>query len=324
MTQTFMSCPVVRPGEERAVSLLLEEPARNQARDGEIHRLIADGFKSYRQFDGDILDLVSDTIREAAAIAEINPAQIDAVLFASDSYWENEIERTGQYLHGVSRFRLLKAAREGGLVNAQPFANWLSACGNVGATLALARGLVAAGQHRHAMVVSFDRIPSGTARLMGNGTSIFSDGAAAFLVSSDTQPFALLGHAGRSSARLANPNIMFGGASPALVMLETVKAINQVKIALFEQTELQPGDYNHVLMPNIRTDVAAALGGLLGVSAGQMRRKTLADHAHLHANDNLLALLALETAGAISADENLLLFNAGTWAWHLTAIRKAP
>lgn len=322
MSQIFMSRPVVRAGEERPISLLLKQPERNQARDGEIVRLIADGFKFYREFDGDIVDLVSDTIREAVIAAEINPADIDAVLFASDSYWENEIQRTGQYLHGASRYRLLNAARKAGLVNAQPFANWLSACGNVGATLALARGLIAAGQHRHAMVVSFDRIPSGTERLMANGTSVFSDGAAAFLISADKQPFAVLGHASRSSSRLANPHVIFGGISPALAMLDTVKAMNQAKIALFAQTAISPGDYAHVLMPNIRTDVAAAFGGLLGISVERIRRDTLADHAHLHANDNLVTLLALDAAGEISEHDDILLFNSSTWAWHLTAIRK--
>jgi hypothetical protein len=322
MTQTFMSWPAVCAGEERPVGRLLEDTDRNQARDGEIFRLIGDGFTSYREVEGDILDSVASAIRDAASKAQIDPSAIDAVLFTSDSYWENEIERNGQYLHGLSRFRLLERARKAGLVNAQPYANWLSACGNVGATLSLARGLIASGQHRHALIVSFDRIPHGTARLMGNGTSIFSDGAAALVLSAEPQPFELLGHASRSSAPLANPNIMFGGASPALAMLETVKAVSQVKAALLAQTGLQPDSYAHVIMPNIRGDVAAALGGLLGVPAERMRRDTLADHAHLHANDNLATLLALEAAGHITDGNNILLFNAGTWAWHLTAVRK--
>lgn len=323
MTDTYLSWPAVCAGTAHPIVELLSDPQRNMARDGEIWALVRDGFTDYRRFDGDPLEMAQAVMVAAAERANIDRKQVDAVLFATDSFWENEIDQSGgSYYHGWSRYRLLQTIRSAGFVNAQPYASWMSACGNLGAALSLARGLIASGQHQTILIVSFDKIPAGTSRLMGNGTSLFSDGAVGVIVSTRPQPLQLTALASRSSPRLSDPEIMYQAANPALAMMETVKAVFQVKSAFTAQSGTAPSDFKWLLMPNLRADVMAALAGLLGAKAERLRRDSFQNFAHMHANDNLLTLLAMEEGGEIEPGDEVVLFNAGTWAWHLASIRK--
>jgi 3-oxoacyl-[acyl-carrier-protein] synthase III len=137
------------------------------------------GWGSVRVSHRDLADLAADAATAALHAADLTPAQVDALIVAT-----NRIDGPAEG-HGRFVQRLLAGAALGDL----PFYGvHLNRCVNLLAALDVARALVLSGRHRRILVVTADILAPGADRMAPY--ALFSDGAAACLVTDDPGPTA--------------------------------------------------------------------------------------------------------------------------------------
>ncbi|MBB5960728.1 3-oxoacyl-[acyl-carrier-protein] synthase-3 [Saccharothrix tamanrassetensis] len=177
-----------------------------------------------------------------------------------------------------------------------------SACANLTAGWDLASALVRAGTARSVLVVTADRVPSGT-RFPAMSTTVFSDGAASCLVTTEPSgpAFALLGTATRSWRPDPEANEMAHARGILTTTRATVAGLTR------------PDGITHLLTPNF----GSATRNLLAMAASFPVRRldpgVAGDVGHCFAADALLNLDHLaRNPGPADGDTVLALMSSAT------------
>lgn len=301
-------------------ALSIEQAARTPEDARAIAGLRDDGFDRFIHSDRNIVDLMAEAITKGLARNDLPPENIDALVFATESFWDTDLERYSGVLPEYRRIRdgLLETMETLGLRNAYPYANWLSSCANLVPTIALAKGLVDAGQYAHVLVVVADKQPDIFGPLMENKAAVYSDMAVCCTVDRREAGYRIKQIVTHAAPVLAT--MRTADASPNFV-LETSRAVKALGRKFRAQAGRSCGSYRHVLTNNYHLYSLKIICDALEIDESAVRRNVRAKIAHGHAGDPLITLQHLSANGLIDADEEVLLLSTGLYCWNLMALR---
>jgi 3-oxoacyl-[acyl-carrier-protein] synthase III len=190
-------------------------------------------------------------------------------------------------------------------------------CGNLGSALTVARDALAHGDRACVLVVTADRALAG-GRLMTSGMSVFSDGAAACIVSSGSP-----GAAAPGSARFSVDGIAVevdaGASEPdsSGTMLTSALLAARAAAALAAATGRRGDAFRSLILPNYRISSQRFLASAVGMPEDKLLLGALGELGHSFAADLLVTLEQARRSESLAAGDRVLLGAPGPYSWSL-------
>ena len=287
---------------EKEALVDIDDAARSEAEYPMAAGLKKDGFKHFIKCRSDIIEL------SRQAVAKICPLQligVDAVIYSTDSSWENNITA----MDGIDSCLPAQGQRNGLLsvlddfgLNVIPYGVNFSACDNLGRALCLAKALLNSQTHANILVIIGDKTEPGYSRFTLSGSALYSDCVGAFILS-DKKPE-------QKSYLVESISYEIGCAISKLElsasmkkMMHTKKMIKGLKdkfAQIGHQDQRLPADYDKVIMGHYNDDFVESMCVMLEVDTKNVVREYSRDYAHCYAIDPLIALKNLP------GDENIV------------------
>ena len=265
--------------------------------------LTSSGLAHYLQSAASPPELAAHALRATLELAELDPRQIDVVVWGSTSF-----QNRAWYCADVSR-----ALGDVGLWTATPIGVTLSECGNLIAVLRVAAGLVAAG-HANVLVVVTDCAASPEQRLVPPSVAVLSDGAAACVVSADPRGFEI-----RAIRQVTNHRARQTVDDQAVrVMRHNAEGMRRATNAVLAATGVDPAAIKCVVTNNLARPVLEMFAAQARVDYARVFRDHVADYGHVFASDGLINLAAIPSA----QDDCILLATNGTCNWGAALLRR--
>ena len=154
---------------------------------------------------------------------------------------------------------------------------------------------------------------------MHNGAAVVSDVATSCLISASEAAYRIDSVHTVSAPKLATFNIE-DRKDLGKIVLETMRALVDLKKAFEKATGRSPGDYELVLAGHFHRLSLQVITDTLGIKMAAIRRDAGTTTSHAYASDNLLTLDALDRAGALSSAREMLLLSTGVWTWSLIGL----
>ncbi|MFD7478088.1 hypothetical protein ACFV8Z_39735 [Streptomyces sp. NPDC059837] len=187
-------------------------------------------------------------------------------------------------------------------------------CGNLGPALRTAGDALGSGRHERAMLILSDRALPGR-RVMKNGMSVFSDGAAACLVTREDP-----GTAGpRFVVESVTTRADFRTVPPERAMLAKAELATACVAELRAGTGHRPKDFQHVVFGNYRISAQRFLTAAMGFPARSLLLGEIADLGHC-SSDLLVTLRQRADDGSIGAGSRVLGAAIGPYSWSLLSM----
>lgn len=258
-------------GEETLDHADVTDLAERAARFTLLPRPVLWGWGAVRRTRGSVAALAAQAGRNCLATSGTAPDQVDALVLCSASVSE-PAENHGSFFADVLAGAGLGPVPHYGLA--------LNRCTNLLAGLELADALVTAGRHHRVLVITADRVLDERERLVSY--AIFSDGAAAVLVSGTPAPggFELLGTASAHDVESL--------PASAEISSELSKQANR---ALLDPRDLKLNDLCAVLTLNIFLPLLTIKERQAGFGADQLYTDNISRIGHCYAADPLINLL---------------------------------
>ncbi len=191
VTLSALACELGRPRRLEELGELAERPELLAALRNE-----RAGLAYYLESGEPLLELARRAAERSLEAAGLPPAEIDAVVFATDSFLN-----TPEQYAGLGR--LLAGL---GLVHAYPLNVTLSDCANPLIALRVASALLRAGEFRRVLLLSADLARyASPSRLIGDGVAVGSDAAASALLALGGDGFAVEATAQKTESALLDP-----------------------------------------------------------------------------------------------------------------------
>ncbi len=313
----FLSDIGVSAGRSVAIAELVQEGADASA----LRALEDDGFEAYQQSDEDVVQLARSAMAASLAKSSAAPGDVDAVVFGVESLIDAAKGLAGpERTLPQIRYELLAILPDLGMCRALPYGNWLLSCANLGSTLTLAKSLVESGQHRRVMVVLSEKYR--IARLMDNEAAVFSDLAVCCTIGFGEAGFRIKHIVSTATPGLARPDAILGGESLGKVLMATVTALKRLEDSFMQKTGRRPKDCKTIVGGHFHARSIGILAQLLEIDLPRFRRDARRRFAHAYAADNLLTLSDIDDGGGLASGDEILLVNAGIWAWSLILLEK--
>lgn len=191
VTLSALACELGRPRRLEDLGELAENPEL-------LAGLHSDrsGLGYYLESGEPLLDLARRSAGRTLEQAGLPPEEIDAVVFATDSFLNTpeQYAELGRMLAGL------------GLLQAYPLNVTLSDCANALIALRVAASLLAAGEFRRMLLISADLTRyASPSRLIGDGVAVGSDAAASALLTLGGDGFAVEATAQKTDPALLDP-----------------------------------------------------------------------------------------------------------------------
>jgi 3-oxoacyl-[acyl-carrier-protein] synthase-3 len=299
----------------------LREPARAV----EVSALAQDGFECYVRNEAGTAHLAREAMSASLAAGATAPDAIDAVVLSTESFWDIEDPELAERFDPQIRLRhsLLNAMTTLGLSRAYPYANWMSGCANLGATLALAKALIETGQHRRALVVCADKVPPWAPRLMANGATVLSDLAACCIIGTEPRGYRLKKVVSCAASGLAAFDLKVNTAMELVkLMREMTAALGRLADQFEHATGRRLESYETIVGGHYHPYSLQMLCNALRIRSEVLVREARAEFGHANACDNLLTLARLDAQKRLSTGQEVVLLNTGIWSWNIVLLEK--
>jgi 3-oxoacyl-[acyl-carrier-protein] synthase III len=269
------------------------------------------GLKSYRKHASTPVEMAGLALRQTLDSAALDGQTIDALIYATNSFWDPEFYRKGEISRLLSRL---------GVSQAYPLGLFFSECANLQTALRVAASLIRAGECKRVLVVATDKTAESETRLVPPSISVKSDAAASCLVSAEVPgdfEVVFTGQHFNAEAGKIDPHrqVMYYMQS----MIEGL-SITWEKVRAF--TDVKPEDFRQLISNNYNLSVIRTICELLQFEPGQLYTKNIARLAHAIAADNLVNLLDYSKEEKINAGELIMLLGTGPAMWGATVLRK--
>jgi 3-oxoacyl-[acyl-carrier-protein] synthase III len=279
-----------------------------------ITALKADGFTCFIQNDHSVPTMATEAIEDCLRQTHLPRRNIDAAIISTESLWDLElaVETAGEPDEHL-RFRdsLLGVILRAGLVNAQPYGNWLSGCANSLATVDLARSLVSAGQHRCVLAVMTDRVRPEQSRIVRSEIGVYSDIAVACLVTE--LPLRCAGYRINQVVSHSQVSLLAGGSEGdwAPHVRELVKALGSFERKIKEKTGRRLGDYSAIIADNLSSEYFSFVCHCLSIDSQRISLPSKSEVGHAFSGDWMLSLRYLQQAGHQEQGQLIAILNFG-------------
>lgn len=261
------------------------------------------GVTHFRVSDKEIWQLAEDVCARSAARAAGVP---DLVLYVSenDRHTADSLARIAHKI-GQPNIRYLEVSGHG--------------CGNLGPALQLAADMLYSGAHERVLLVFADRALEGE-RLMRNGLSVFSDGAAACMITRDHQ--GRQGLQAQISAVTTKTQVEVGVADAANAQLLTTAELAAAAAEYISQdTGREISEFDHILLANYRILSQKFLASAIGTSTKHhLLIGPVSELGHCFSADILITLERYTISGKIQQGDRLLAAVIGAHSLSMMAI----
>ena len=283
----------------------------------ELMRKLGDGgFSGVAVAERGAVELAAEAAGAVLTRGKISAAAIDAVVYATCSFWGDE---QGEANRGCLQTQLLVPL---GLVHALLSGVALAESGNLASALRVACNLVRSGDAETVLVVTADRLPRvpGEYRAMPNATAINSDGAAACLITREPRHGFEVEHI----AQHANPRILVRVKGDGFgKYLDIVAGLRAAASAVFRATGASPDQYRWLVTNNYSVPTIYGFAEALEVRRERVFVDNVARFAHAFAADGLINLAdLLAAAAAAGPGERVLALSTGPLTWGAISLRR--
>ncbi|MFC9328858.1 3-oxoacyl-[acyl-carrier-protein] synthase III C-terminal domain-containing protein [Kitasatospora sp. NPDC057015] len=295
MSDLYLSALAHVHGEPRPIASLAE-PGAEELTDP-LH-----GLASYRQSELPIWRLAALAGERTLELADGAP---DLLLYISEN--DEDIADS-----------LARLADRLGLPTVEYLALAGHGCANLGPALRIAGDALASGRHRRVLLISADRAPAG-GRLMKSGLSVFSDGAAAGVLTRSppdrrSATFRIDAVGLRTSVR--------AGSRSAPGLLDIVELATDAVTDILAETGRSPEDFDAVVFANYRLQSQGFLATAMGFGQDRLLLGDVAGLAHSFSADLLITLEQLAADGRTRPGHRLLVSATGPHAWSILAVEQ--
>jgi 3-oxoacyl-[acyl-carrier-protein] synthase III len=258
-------------------------------------QLMDDLLETFRESTGNAFDMADEVGTRTLAAAEAVP---DVIIWATESDLGGLASRAG-----------MRLANSLGCPSAVVLVVGGHACGNLGLLVQLAQGLLASSSA--ILLITSDQIGS-EPRMMPDGLSVLSDGAAAVLATRDAPV------AGSPTFVVSDLSISVDavGSTSSAGLGAQRRAVQLGRRAVAESAR-SPKDFTWALFNNYRLSAQKFMCGAGGFSAQQLLLGRVQEHAHAFAADLLVNCDLMTRAGDIKPGDRLALSATGPNSWAL-------
>lgn len=257
--------------------------------------------------DVGVCELAGSAALDLVKRHRIRPDKIEAVVFCTESIWEDQFPRTESErrpAHLRLRDELLATLFDGvGISNAAIYGNWLSACGNFTTSLTLARSLVLSGQHRNVLVLLADRLRPGATRVQPSRA--VGDAATALFLSRG-HGFEITSILSRVEASLIRLRRSQDTHIQALGLGRSLKSL--AAFLRVEHPDLDNFDY--LVVENVCDAIKRSIGSAIGVTPARLLSPSRRTYGHAFSSDLALSLMTMESEN-LRRGSRVLLLNIG-------------
>lgn len=213
---------------------------------------------------------------------------------------------------------LIRITRELGL----PGLNYISVrghgCGNLGPALRVAADALYTRRYARVLLILADRVIEGS-RIMPNGLSVFSDGAAACMVTRDAHKstgtkIKVCALTTKNYAQITPPAT--GGTS----MLDIAATAADAMTDILRTTSFCQEDFKYVLFANYRIISQKFLTSAMGFPVEQLLLGSIGCYGHCFSADILVTLGLCTKSGSISSGDRLLASATGSNSWSVMVV----
>jgi 3-oxoacyl-[acyl-carrier-protein] synthase-3 len=245
-------------------------------REGVIDNFLRNGLRDYRETESTPVQLATSCIVRTMALAGLLPDQIDALIYASNSFSE-----PGRFAREISQ-----AMSELGLWRLAPIGVTMSECANFATALRIAHGLVASEGLKRVILVTTDVCPTDDARLVPSVT-VLSDGAASCLVTDEhVEGFEILAmeHAANHQLRAIDPE-----RESIRMFRSTAAEIRRCAGRALARCSMQPDQLTALVFNNLSRSVLQLYAAQCQVDWSRVYAN-VAEMGHVYAADALINL----------------------------------
>ncbi|MBF9129221.1 hypothetical protein I0C86_09565 [Plantactinospora sp. S1510] len=262
-------------------------------------RLKDDRLEAYRETTASALAMATEVGARTVAAAGVSP---DFVVYATESTdAEDALVRSARLADGLGcpGSVVMSVAGHG--------------CGNLGLLLHVADGLLGTSRAASVLLITSDRVVS-RPRIMADGLSVLSDGAAATLASREAPPGGSPGFLVHGLAMSCDWNADPGG-DPISAQKRSVRLGRSAAAALRSASGHGPREFTRAIFSNYRYGSQRFLAGAAGFAPAQLLTGPTDEYAHCFAADLLVNCDLLATAGAFALGDRLALSATGPHTW---------
>lgn len=255
-------------------------------------------------------DLAKNAARKTLELAGVSGADVDAVVFASESFWNISVDRAD----------VPKMMASLGMERAYPIGTFMSGCNNFAVALRIARGLVQDGM-TNVLVACADTVPEGPkTRVLEPNMSVLSDGAVSFIVGKTEGEYELVNLGFHSSPALANvdPN-----EDMATWAMGNIEGVRQAVARALEPLESDPKRVARFFCNNYSHAVAGMFAMQAGFEDAQCYFDNVGRFAHAYASDTFINLVDCEAARPMARGELAVLLGSSATNWGAAVLRKS-
>ncbi|MGW7169490.1 hypothetical protein ACWGH3_30250 [Streptomyces sp. NPDC054884] len=258
----------------------------------------------FRESGQDIWELAAAAAGQTLAASGARP---DLVVYAS----ENDPDVTGSLARITDRLRLNS-------VNHLALAG--RDCGNLAPAVEVASALLAGKGHRSVLLLLADRARTGR-RVMASGLSVFSDGAAACLVTAEPTTAA---QQLRLDAVASSTAVRAADSSAETTLLSTVALAARSITAVLDEAGATRHDFAHAVLPNYRPTAQQFLMAALKLQRERLLPGPVTEIGHCFSADVLITLQQHLEAGTLLSGTRVLAGVSGPHTWSTLALTRIP
>ncbi|KJY28218.1 3-oxoacyl-[acyl-carrier-protein] synthase III C-terminal domain-containing protein [Streptomyces sp. NRRL S-495] len=190
-------------------------------------------------------------------------------------------------------------------------------CGNLVPAVRVASDALASGRCERVLLLLADRA-EGRDRIMASGLSVFSDGAAACVLSGGPDR---AGPRLRVEAAASRTAVRLADADPAEQgLLSTVRLASETVTALLDTLGRTRADFRYAILPNYRPAAQKFLLAAMRMPPGKLLLGPVTELGHCFSADLLITLHRLAASGALDPGDRLLLATGGPYSWSALAV----
>jgi 3-oxoacyl-[acyl-carrier-protein] synthase III len=310
--ESYLCCISLTAGETFEIDVTSSLP--NKMAD-----LVHDGFRKYFSSDYNTVSLLTSAAQKLLNLSKLAPEAIDAFLIVTESFWDTTIQDLHDENlpeHQKLREKILRSFCEIGLSGAVPYANWISACGNLAPSIGIASALVRSCQHNHVLIAAADRQIQNTDRVMDNGASIFSDGAAACIVTKVKNGYRIIdviSHAHLPLLSIQDNDDYLG------FFLQMQKALQEFSTIIKKRIGRPTESFQYLITDNYSTSFLKIFADALKLSPEKLLTPTKR-YGHVFSVDTLWSLHHLQNEKVLKKGDIIGLLNIGLCTWSLVVL----
>ncbi len=259
-------------------------------------------------------ELAYSSINKTLKDANIDRMEIDALVYASTSFWEKRF---------YTEYDIAWLMHTLELNNAFPIGVFLPGCANAINALHMAVNLIKADGYKNILVVTTDKVnpENNKFRLMSPDISILSDAASSFIVSSDTSKIDYIfeGVYHHSFPHMWNLDYEHDFVAN---LMATFKGSQIAIDNILKKCGVEKNEISKIFMNNYNIPVVQMIGKQNKFNENQLYLENIKKFAHAYASDTLINLKDYSVVNDMSTGDKFLLLGTGHKNWAGTILTK--